>query len=295
MNECPWACPVCRAPLGVDGGVMRCEVGHSFDVAREGYVNLLVAGQRRSRQPGDSKEMVAARGRFLATGAYDRLTRAVGRVVSRAALGAYERHGAPPVVLDVGCGEGYHTRHVAENVTSGVDTHDPLPAVVCGIDVSKVAVATAARGHRSGWYAVASAGDTPMARAAVDVALNVFGPVMPEELARVVHPGGAAVIAHPGPRHLEALRAMVYADPRDHAVKDPLRGGREWFDEAGRVTVTFPITIDDGATLRDLFAMTPYRWHAPPDIGARLDRAAHDGFRTDVDVVISSYTRRSAS
>ena len=80
-----------------------CQHEHSFDVAREGYVNLLLAGQRRSRQPGDSPEMVLARQRFLATGAYDPMSEAIAEVV------AGER---PGMVLDVGCGEGRHTRHL---------------------------------------------------------------------------------------------------------------------------------------------------------------------------------------
>ncbi|MHB8457562.1 MAG: putative RNA methyltransferase, partial [Acidimicrobiales bacterium] len=68
----PWICPVCRGRLCLSelGQQWACPLGHSFDVAREGYVNLLLAGQRRSRQPGDSAEMVSARRRFLATGAF---------------------------------------------------------------------------------------------------------------------------------------------------------------------------------------------------------------------------------
>src|ERR1017187_37490 len=79
-----WRCPVCRdrLALSADGSRWACPAGHSFDVAREGYVNLLLAGQRRSRQPGDSTEMVNARRRFLATGAYDPLSAAVAQAVA---------------------------------------------------------------------------------------------------------------------------------------------------------------------------------------------------------------------
>ncbi|MHB8463948.1 MAG: putative RNA methyltransferase [Acidimicrobiales bacterium] len=294
VTGCPWVCPVCRAPLQLDGAQMSCPSGHGFDVARQGYVNLLVAGQRRSRQPGDSAEMVTARQRFLATGAYDRMTSAIARVTARAALGAHERYGAAPTVVDIGCGDGHHTRQIAANVTSGASGLDPLDARMCGIDVAKGAVAAAARAHRSGWYAVASAADVPVGPATVDVALNVFGPVVPSELARVLNGHGTAVVVHPGPRHLAALRHLVYAEPRQHLTKDPLRHASEWFAPAGRVTVTFPLVIDDAATLRDLFAMTPYRWHAPPDIALRLDDVARQGFTTEVDVVISSYDRRPA-
>ena len=266
-----WCCPVCRERLALSEGGSRwvCPAGHSFDVAREGYVNLLLAGQRRSRPLGDSTEMVNARRRFLASGAYDPLSAAVAQAATRE---------QPAVVLDVGCGEGHHTRAVAA-------------ATVLGVDVAKAAVAAAARAHSGGWYAVASAADLPLQDAAVDVALNVFGPVAAEELARVVRPGGAVVTAHPGAAHLEGLRSMVYTQARPHAVKPPLRGAGEWFTQTGSMSVTFGVVVTDVAGLRDLFAMTPYRWHAPPDIDARIAAAVAPRFETVADVRVTTYRR----
>jgi 23S rRNA (guanine745-N1)-methyltransferase len=267
----PWRCPVCRERLVLSGGGSQwtCASGHSFDIAREGYVNLLLAGQRRSRQPGDSTEMVTARRRFLATGAYDPLSAAV----AQAAAG--ER---PGVVLDVGCGEGHHTRAVAG-------------ATVLGVDIAKAAVAAAARAHSDGWYAVASAASLPLRDAAVDVALNVFGPIAAAELARVVRPGGAVVTAHPAAAHLEGLRSLVYPQARPHEVKPPLRDAGEWFAETGSMLITFDVVVTDVAGLRDLFAMTPYRWHAPPDIDVRIAAAVAPRFETVADVRVTTYRR----
>lgn len=267
-----WRCPVCRDDLALRDGGRRwvCLTGHSFDVAREGYVNLLLPGQRRSRQPGDSAEMVAARRRFLGTGAYDPLSAAVARAV------AAEQ---PRVVLDVGCGEGRHTRSIA------------APAVL-GVDVAKAAVAAAARSDPAGSYAVASASDLPLHDGSVDVAVNVFGPVIAAELARVVRPGGAVVAAFPGVAHLEHLRSLVYPDPRPHAVKPPLRGAGEWFVQTGSLSVTFTLAVTDEAELRDLFAMTPYRWHAPPDMDDRIAAAMSPRFETLADIQIATYCRR---
>jgi 23S rRNA (guanine745-N1)-methyltransferase len=266
-----WACPVCRARLCLteERGRWVCPAGHSFDVAREGYVNLLLAGQHRSRQPGDSAEMVTARRRFLASGAFDALSDALAAAV------AGER---PTVVLDVGCGEGRHTRNVSA-------------PVVLGVDVAKAAIAVAARAHRDGWYAVASAADLPLDDESVDVALDVFGPVVPAELARVVRPGGVVVAIHPGRRHHEDLRTLVYADARPHEVKPPLRDAGEWFIEVGSVSVSFPLVIADAGQLQDLFAMTPYRWHAPADIRGRLAAAVRPSFKTRVDVRLTTYRR----
>jgi 23S rRNA (guanine745-N1)-methyltransferase len=263
---------VCRQPLALTADARRwaCPAAHSFDVAREGYVNLLTTRQRSGHQPGDSAEMVRARRRFLATGAYDPLSSAVADLVAA---------DQPGVVLDVGCGEGRHTRAIAA----------PL---VLGIDVSKPAVAAAARGHPAGRYAVASAADIPLDDAVVDVAVNMFGPVTAAELARIVRGGGLVLAAHPGPRHLAELRAMVYPDARDHEVKPPLRHAAEWFAEVDSTAVTFPVAVADAPSLADLFAMTPYRWHAPGDIHDRLAAAAAAGFRTAGDVRLSLYRRR---
>jgi 23S rRNA (guanine745-N1)-methyltransferase len=274
-----------------DGRRWACAGGHSFDVARQGYLNLLVAGQRRSHEPGDSKEMVEARRRFLVTKNYDRISDAVAHVASRAALATTVRTGRDVTVLDVGCGDGHHTRRVATRLAA--DNGDS--AAVAGVDVAKPAVALAARAHPEGCYAVASAADLPVGTGTADVVLDVFGPVLAPELARVVPVGGTVIAAHPGTAHLGSIRRLVYAEPRPHVVKDPLRAGEEWFRRVGTMRVTYPLTLASPADLADLFTMTPYRWHAPPEIDARLaeEAAAPGGFTTEVDVVVTSYLRRS--
>jgi 23S rRNA (guanine745-N1)-methyltransferase len=267
----PWRCPACGGRLGFLAGERRwaCGQGHSFDAAREGYVNLLLSGRRRSRQPGDSAEMVAARRRFLATGAYDPMTAELARVVA-----SY----GPATVLDVGCGEGRHTRALTA----------PL---VLGLDVARPAVAAAARVHRQGWYAVASAADIPLDDASVDLALNVFGPVVPAELVRVVRPGGWVLAAHPGPEHLAGVRALVYDQARPHDVKPPLRNSTDRFAPVGTSRVSFPVSVAGAEQLQDLFAMTPYRWHARPGIYDRLTAAARPSFTTTADIQLTLYQR----
>jgi 23S rRNA (guanine745-N1)-methyltransferase len=258
--------------LSPEGRHWACPSGHNFDVAREGYVNLLLAGQRRSRRPGDDEEMISARRRFLATGSFDPLSRALAEVVS---------HEDPELVIDVGCGEGRHTRSL-------------IAPLVLGIDVAKAAVVAAARAHSDGWYAVAGAAEVPLENETADVAVSVFGPVVPTELARVVRCDGRVVALHPGPDHLANLRSLVYSEPRPHQVKAPLREASEWFVRTASTTLSFPIDVPDAGVLYDLFAMTPYRWHGPSDIRDRLAAAASSGFQTSADVRISTYRRTAA-
>jgi 23S rRNA (guanine745-N1)-methyltransferase len=239
-------------------------------VAREGYVNLSPAGQRRTRKAGDVEKMVNARRRFLATGAFDPLTNALVEVAIQE---------GPNVLLDVGCGDGRHTRSMSANI-------------VMGIDAAKTAAAVAARADPHGWYAVANAADLPVPDESIDLLLNVFGPIVPLELARVVRRDGIVVAAHPRPAHLEELRTFVLAKstgPRP--VKPPLRNAKEWFTETGAASITFPVAISDESVLADLFAMTPYRWHAPIDIDERLAALASAGLGIFADVQVTTYKR----
>lgn len=270
VSPAPWRCPVCCAPLGLMREQRRwvCPAEHSFDVAREGYVNLLL-GRRKAHQPGDSAEMVAARRRFLGTGAYDPISASVAAAVAST---------APSLVLDVGCGEGRHTRHLDATA-------------VLGVDLAKPAVVAAARSHPGGWYAVAGAQALPLPDGRIDTAVNIFGPVFAEELARVVRPGGAVVTAHPGPGHLAGLRSLVYEQPVPHEVKPPLRAAKEWFEEVGSLVLQFLIEVADADSLKDLFAMTPYRWHAPRDIEQRLAAATSGSFSISADVRVTTYRR----
>jgi 23S rRNA (guanine745-N1)-methyltransferase len=186
-------------------------------------------------------------------------------------------------LVDVGCGDGYYTRGAAQQSA----------VTVAGVDIAKAAVAAAAGQHRGGWYAVASAFDLPLDDGCVDLLLSVFGPVAPDEFARVVRPGGTVVAVHPGPRHLEQLRALVYDEPQPHETKDPLRGLPGTFTRTDLAAVRYPLAIDSSEVAGQLFAMTPYRWHAPRDIYERL--AQRGGLDTEVDVMISTYRKAGPS
>src|ERR1043166_4249888 len=122
----------CRAPLVREATRVVCERGHSFDVARSGYINLLQPQDRRAKQPGDSAEVVAARRRFL----------------ERHAIPLDLSHlPAPRAALDVGCGEGHYLG--AMRAAFDCEAH--------GIDISVPAIDAAARVHRDCTFVVANA------------------------------------------------------------------------------------------------------------------------------------------
>jgi 23S rRNA (guanine745-N1)-methyltransferase len=273
----PLRCPVCHLPLtsASEGKAFRCDTSHSFDVAADGHVNLLLSSQRRSRQPGDSKEMVRSRQSFLDGGHYEPLVEALGAMVDGALSGA-------AVIVDAGCGEGYFTRAIAQTAPGGVS--------VCGVDVSKPAIVAAARRDRTALYVVASAFDLPLLDASVDIALINFAPADGPALARVLRPGGTVITTHPGPDHLFALRQLVYDRPERHVPKEPLRNHPELFERVDSGRVRSPLSLSTSQDVANLLAMTPYWWQA--DEAKQASIASLPGLETELDVLLTTYHRR---
>ncbi|MDN5600918.1 MAG: putative RNA methyltransferase [Brachybacterium sp.] len=260
-------CPHCHHPLRSRERTLHCPSGHSFDLARAGYVSLLTGAPATS---GDDDAMARAREGFLATGAYAPL---------RAAIGDLAPHTAGRV-LDIGGGTGYYLAGLL----------DELPqARGLGVDTSVRALRFAARAHQR---AAAAAWDVftrfPLADGAADLVLNVFAPRNPSEFARVLAPGGHLLVVRPTTDHLTELRdavpGMVGLDPRKeerlHEALDPLFTTEEVRE------VRFPLAVS-AAAARDLVAMTPSARHVAPETLEALP----DGTVT-VSVLVSLHRRR---
>ncbi len=272
-------CPLCRADLRREEATLRCATGHAFDLAREGYINLLGKGL-----PGDSAAMLQARRAFLARGGYAPLAAAVSAAVGRH-LATWA--GAAPAVLDAGCGEGYYlgvlrTQLAAQGVAE---------ARLAGMDIAKEAVRLAARAYPTVAWAVADSwGRLPLADGALAALLDIFAPRHPAEFARVLAPGGLLLVVIPGPTHLAEVRAAL-----------PLVGIEE--DKAARVQEAFATAFDllptqsldyrlplDRAALTDLVAMTPSARHLTAEGATAL--AALDGLETTVSFRLLPFTRK---
>jgi len=269
MKHIAWKCPNCHAPLIPQTEqkpyVLRCAHGHSFDVAKQGYVNLLLPQKRGAALPGDSAEMVRARTAFLDGGYYRAFSDGVNRLVCDT---VHAQKLDKPVILDAGCGEGYYTARL----------HDALREIGCspvcaGFDLSRDAVSHAAKRAKAAGtaetlsFAVASLFEMPIADSAADGIINLFAPVADAEFARVLKPGGFLLMAVPAEEHLWGMKQVLYETPYKNEVR---RDTLEHFTltEVRRVTDT--ITVTDPAHIRALFAMTPYYWKTAPADCERL-------------------------
>src|SRR5918996_2114096 len=179
-------CPHCAAALAPARGAVACPEGHSFDVARQGYVSLLTGDAQLGS--ADTADMVAAREVFLAAGHFEPLAEALCDEVDRA---------LPGCVIDLGAGTGWYLARVL----------DRLPGRQgLALDLSKHALRRAARAHaRIGAVACDAWRRLPLQDASVALVLNVFAPRDGAEVARVLRPGGALLLVTPTPTHLGRL------------------------------------------------------------------------------------------
>lgn len=255
-----FVCPVCGGRLTDAGGAVRCPAGHSFDRAKEGYVNLLLVSRMHSKIPGDSKEMVAARNRFLNGGGYAPFAAELARLCAELA----RKKDGVLHILDAGCGEGYYDAAIC----TGLERQG-LPFELAGFDISKAAVRLAAKRKLPGAaFAVASSFAAPVETGWADVVLNIFSPFAGEEFRRCLAPGGRLIYAVPTAEHLMGLKDVLYDEPYENPCQQVDYPG---FSPAGETRVEDRITVE-GQAIGDLFAMTPYYWKTPAEGSARLAR-----------------------
>ncbi len=240
-----FACPHCSLALERTNSGAQCVNGHSFDRAREGYLNLLVGGRiAPSTESGDTKESLAARRRFLSGGWYSPVAEALGE-----AIGTVDG-----TVLDSGCGEGYYLSHVSATQKYG-------------LDISKRAVQMASKLLPHANFVVASAYRLPVLDKSCDVVFSVFAPRPIGEFERVVREGGSWVTVAPGPNHLKEMRPTRGTDATMRSMERDLRRSvaPEQADSSHRVSYELDLTPE---AAHDLFSMTPLVWqseenHAP--------------------------------
>jgi len=241
------ACPLCHMGLRQVGAAIMCDSGHSFDIAREGYVNLLA--QKRT---GDAKEMLKARRNFLESGWYAPLSDAINELVRAHLLDAPK----PLHILDAGCGEGYYLDRLQHAL--------PLQQNDCyiGLDVSKEAIRMAAKRYRQLFFVVADVKQRlVLADSSFHAILNIFAPRNPAEFARVTVPGGILIVVIPAPEHLLGLRTSLgllsIEEQKQQHVKEQFASHFEFVTSS---SITYSIHLNR-EQIEQVVMMTPNYWH----------------------------------
>lgn len=249
------SCPHCGAALTKADHCYVCKNRHSFDIARQGYVNLLPVQQKHSKNPGDTRDMVAARRAFLDRGYYAPIAEKTVELL-------LPQLGESPCVLDAGCGEGYYLSHLQEKCKGGA---------FIGIDISKDAVRFAAGRNKNALWLTASAAHLPLRDASQQAVMSMFALAVPGEFHRVLAPGGVYLEVTAGRGHLMGLKALIYSEIIEKQLKaDPEYDG---FQLIKSETLRFPIHLTENHEIMELLSMTPHFWRITREGAARAAAA----------------------
>lgn len=249
MNNQQLSCPICRTILTLQGKTYQCYNRHSYDIAKEGYVNLHVVQHKNSHSAGDTALSVQARRRFLAGGFYEPLRQKIGQVIDTL---------SPVTILDIGCGEGYYTSQLAR------------AGQVVGLDIAKTAIMTASKtykntdiGKRITWV-VGTGSVLPIADGSMDVCTSFFSPLPKSEMLRVLKSEGYLLVATPAPHHLYAMRERLFETVNPHNPTKFINELAPEFCLASEWQIDAPMCLDS-QNLSDLIDMTPYTYKAKLD------------------------------
>lgn len=240
----PFICPLCQSHFSQTNNTQICENNHHFDIAKEGYLNLLPVNAKNSKNPGDNKEMMMARRTFLNSGGYLPLAEKLATIVSRLTAEKDEA-----TLLDLGCGEGYYTNFLENNL--------PESTIINALDISKVAIRYAAKRYKTINFCVASAYDVPLESNSIDALIRIYAPSLDSELQRLIKQNGYLITVTPAPRHLYELRERIYEQVNAHLSENEAPEG---FIKIEQINLNYPLKISDPKILEDLIQMTPFAW-----------------------------------
>ena len=292
-----------------DGSLHPKQTAHPFDVARQGYVNLLPVQQKKSKAPGDSQQSIDARKRFLNAGHYQPLQTLIcqkmrellakNESVADSAIEPITTKDSKAINwLDIGCGEGYYTQAMAQ---TGMDT-------LIAADISKPAVVELAKASKVAgrlWYQqvkdsvtnataksaviyplVTSAAHLPLRAHSINGISSIFSPILPDAFNEVLNDAGYLIIAKPDMEHLATMREALFDDVREHDSDKFLQELAPYFQllETNHVSTKLSLSAEE---LADLMTMTPYAYRARNDKRqALLAEVTAKPFETEAKFVI---------
>ena len=243
-------CPVCGEKLNKVDRAWLCPNRHSFDIARQGYVNLLTVQQKHSLNPGDTREQVLSRRGFLEAGFYEPILQTLTETA--------REFGITGPILDVGCGEGYYSARLAR----------ALDAELAGLDISKEAVRCAAAKYKGPIWLTATAAHIPVENGAAQLVTSLFALTLPEEFSRVLRDGGYYFQVLACQDHLLGLKSVIYPElnlkEKDSVPELP------GFALVKSVPIRFSFTVED-EQIRNLFSMTPHVFRIGKEGAERLN------------------------
>ncbi len=259
-------CPVCSKQLTKTEKSYICDGNHSFDIAKEGYVNLLAGKHKAGELIGDNRDMAKARRSFLEKGCYDFLAEALCEKIINS-----------DTVLDISCGEGYYTDFIRRKTG----------AQVFGFDISKEMIKLAAKKYKEVTFFVANIARIPLEDESVDAAVQICAPFSEKEFARILKKDGCLYSVVPAKCHLWGLKSLLYEKPYENNEDDTVY---ELLEKVSEETVSVNATLNGNEYIMSLFAMTPYFYKTSEKDAERLRQTSK--LETELSFVIRKFKRR---
>ncbi len=264
----PYICPVCQVPLvqHLPSKGYYCKNKHHFDLAKEGYLNLLPAQHKKSKEPGDSRAMMRARRNFLEDGFYQPMAKAVVSMIEKHKTKGLMR------ILDMGCGEGYYCRQIEALSLGGINDFD-----LHGIDIAKNAILAAAKKQENARFIVASNKRLPYANDYFDLVMRIYAPSNDAEVDRILKNNGFLLLVTPGPRHLWQLKEFIYKKVNEHDINIKLPKS---FKQVDNQRISYKIRPNQEQRMA-LLQMTPFAWRVKGDVANNIQRLNKLEIETD--------------
>ncbi|MFF2178270.1 putative RNA methyltransferase [Lysinibacillus sp. NPDC058147] len=255
-----FACPICQESMDVfEQGRLVCSSNHSFDIAKQGYVNMLTHGAVSKY----SKDLFESRKSVIESGIYDLVEDKIGELIANA-----------ETVLDTGCGEGSHLARIMEDKKGN--------CIGIGIDIAKEGILAASRHYPEQIWCVGDLAKSPFAKSSFDAILNILSPANYEEFKRLLTHDGCVVKVVPQSGYLQELRAQLYADSTKESYSNEQIVARfkESFADVSveRITYTVPLATE---LVPALLEMTPMGWHKKEEANIKLNEIT-----IDVDILV---------
>jgi len=271
-----YKCPKCNKELIQEGKSLKCANNHCYDIARKGYVNLLLVNQTHAKAPGDSKLMIRARRDFLNTGKYDKLKVAINSLVKKYAS-------ENDYFLDLCSGDSYYTSYIAAQNNS---------LKVVNLDISKEGIIQGCNRSRANKlsnmeFAIGNIDYLPFLDNSFDLMLNCFGPINVFEFIRVCKTNGVYIRVLPGEKHLLGLKKVLYGSKT--YLNQEKNTNLEGFSLIEKLIIDDDITLNN-QQINNLFTMTPYYYKSPKDTTEKLLKM--DWLETPIQFEILVYRKK---
>jgi 23S rRNA (guanine745-N1)-methyltransferase len=244
-------CPVCKNDLMEAATSYYCQLNHTFDKSRHGYVNLLLPNKKQSKEPGDNKEMTQSRASFLSKGYYEAISNHLNQHVKEKL-----NNQTDTAVIDIGCGNGYYLNRLRGDLDL---------STYYGIDISKEAIHLAAKHIKDIKWIVSSIAELPIHDQSLEGIISIFSPLNFAEFKRILRDDGFLFVVCPSSRHLYELREILFSDVKTIENNRILENSDVHFTVDAHLPLNYSINLTSNEDIKHLFSMTPYYWRCTPD------------------------------